>query len=667
LRARTLEERQDKIHDLTEAAYSLIAHYHDEATAGRLGEADAKQMALAAVRALRYGGNEYYWINDVKGVMLAQPADTKIEGQNRLDVKDARGKLYYREFVDVAQRSGGGFVEYYRNKPGSETPLPKISYVKLFEPWGWVIGTGLYIDDVEAAFLRSAISQGAVAAAIAVLLIALAFLMVRTMTGALASVTSAIRALAEGDTSVVIKTDGRRDEIGVMAKAVEHFKNQLIKLRDLEAAQEAQKLRTEADRKAALRHLANTFEGSVGKVIETVTSAATELQASSAQMAGTASETSAQATTVASASQQASANVETVASATEELSASITEIAKQVERSQSVANRAEQEAQHTTRQIRALSDNANKIGEIVHLINDIAAQTNLLALNATIEAARAGEAGKGFAVVANEVKHLATQTGKATEDIAAQIKAVQEGTTHAVHAVDTISKVINEMGEISASVASAVQQQSAATAEIARNVEQAAAGTAEVSSSVISVEQAARDTGDAAEQIRASSADLSRQAEYLRLEVGRFLTQIRADKAEMKLLEWDNALNTNVASVDHHHQAMFQEINRLYAQMMNGEGAQAGQAMITIAETLVVEHFKDEESVMSRNSYPGLEDHRRHHRTFLERFASVKGAVLAGRPDAVAQMFDYVATWLANHIRLEDGKLAAYLAHRKVA
>ncbi|OAN51410.1 hypothetical protein A6A04_15935 [Paramagnetospirillum marisnigri] len=270
-------------------------------------------------------------------------------------------------------------------------------------------------------------------------------------------------------------------------------------------------------------------------------------------------------------------------------------------------------------------------------------------------------------MVANEVKHLATQTGRATEEIAAQIRAVQEGTSNAVRAIDSISQVINQMGEISSSVASAVQEQSAATAEIARNVEQAAAGTAEVSSSVVAVEQAARDTGGAAEHIHTSASDLSRQAEYLRAEVGRFLSQVRAEKSEMKLLEWDNALNMGIAAIDRHHQEMFAEVNRLYSEMMSGGGQHAAQSMIDMVDNVLTAHFKEEEEVMNRHGYGEIDAHRRHHRDFLDTFAKLRGTIGDGKPDAVAKMFEYVSNWLKNHIRIEDGKLATYLRDRKAA
>ncbi len=481
------------------------------------------------------------------------------------------------------------------------------------------------------------------------------------------AMTSVMAELAGNNLSVEVPYADHGDEIGNMAKSVAHFKDQLVRVKQLEADQEAQKKQAEIDRLAAMRKMADNFEGSVGKVIETVTSAATELQASSGQMASTATETSAQATTVASAAQQASANVETVAAATEELASSIKEIAHQVERSQAVSARAGEEAQSTTAQIRALSDNANKIGEIVNLINDIAAQTNLLALNATIEAARAGEAGKGFAVVANEVKHLATQTGKATEEIAAQIKAVQEGTSNAVHAIDSISRVIGEMGEISTAVAAAVEQQSGATSEIARNVEQAAAGTGEVTSNIVSVEQAARETGAAAQQIKDSASDLSKQAEFLRHEVGQFLNQVRAEKKDLKLLHWSNDLNFGIPSIDRHHQQIFDEINGLYRQMMSGEGGKAAIALSSEVTRSMQTHFDEEEALMSKHGYGNAPSHRAQHKAFLDRVGSLRAGLEANRPEATGQFFDYVSTWLQEHIKKDDKALSEFLRQKRVA
>ncbi len=284
----------------------------------------------------------------------------------------------------------------------------------------------------------------------------------------------------------------------------------------------------EALRQAALRELADGFEAQVGGIAKAVTAAAVQLQSSAKQMAETAAETSVQATTVAGAAEQASANVQTVSAAAETLARSLGAVAGQVERSQKVASQADVEAQGTAGLIQRLADNVTGIGEIVALINAIAAQTNLLALNATIEAARAGAAGKGFAVVASEVKNLANQTAKATEDITGRIASVQEGTKAAVDAVTSIGRVISDMGEISDEVAAGIQEQSAVTGEIASNVEQAAAGTQEVSQSVAKVQMASGTTGEEARQISQAATALLHQAEMLNDQVGHFLAQVRA-------------------------------------------------------------------------------------------------------------------------------------------
>ncbi|HXP96283.1 MAG TPA: methyl-accepting chemotaxis protein, partial [Telmatospirillum sp.] len=357
-----------------------------------------------------------------------------------------------------------------------------------------------------------------------------AFLTARSITKPIDGVKDCMNALTAGEMTVAVPGIERGDEIGAMAKAVRVFKENLIRVKRLEADQEEQKQRFEQERKVALRQMADEFESQVCAVVQTVMSAAAQLQASAKVMAITASGTIAQATTVSAAADLASGNVQTVAAATEQLAASINEIATQVEHSRNVAERADGEAKQTTDLIERLSSNVASIGEIVALINGISSQTNLLALNATIEAARAGDAGKGFAVVAAEVKSLANQTGRATDEIALKIAAVQNGTADAVRAVETISRVINDMGGIAASVASAVQEQTAATREISRNVDQAATGTEDVSRNIGGVETAARETGQAATQISESSAELTKQADVLKQQVGHFLEQVRRDK-----------------------------------------------------------------------------------------------------------------------------------------
>jgi methyl-accepting chemotaxis protein len=339
--------------------------------------------------------------------------------------------------------------------------------------------------------------------------------------------TAAMGDLAEGNHAVEIPATDRGDEIGQMAKAVLVFKDNMIKAKEL-AAKEAEEQRRRELRTRKMDELTAAFDADVTLVLKTVSSAATEMQATASSMTATAEETSRQSTVVASASEEASTNVQTVASAAEELSASIAEITRQVAQSSQIAGKAVEDAERTDAEVRGLAEAAHKIGEVVQLITDIASQTNLLALNATIEAARAGEAGKGFAVVASEVKNLANETAKATEEITGQISGIQQATKDAVTAIQAIGKTIGQINEIASGIASAVEQQGAATQEIARNVQQAAAGTQEVSSNITGVSEAAGATGAAAEQVQTAAGELSQQSEILRSKVETFLSEIKA-------------------------------------------------------------------------------------------------------------------------------------------
>ena len=494
-----------------------------------------------------------------------------------------------------------------------------------------------------------------------------AFLTARSITKPIESIKTCMGVLTGGNLSVDVPGVDRGDELGDMAKSVQVFKDNLNRVKVLEAEQLAEKERAEADRKMALRKMAESLSAQVGAVVDTVSAAVNQLQASAHQMSDSATETSSQATSVASASEEASTNVQTVAAATEELSASINEITNQVAKSQEVVEKADQEAKHTTELIRRLSGDVTSIGEIVSLINDIASQTNLLALNATIEAARAGDAGKGFAVVASEVKNLANQTGRATDEIAAKINAVQAGTENAVVAINSISGVISEVSAIGGAVAASVQEQSSATSEIACNVDQAAAGTRDVSENIGKVEAAAGRTGQAALQISAASQELSEQAALLRQQMAKFIAQFDDNNQSKKIAEWDGSLVVGIPEIDQHHKATIEQLNDLFSNMMSGQGAQAAKSSINALASTLKQHLQEEDVLMQRLNYPGLADHRREHEAFGQRFHQLHQSLDTGSPKAAAEVLEFVADWVTHHILRFDKALAEYVKTHKAA
>jgi len=353
------------------------------------------------------------------------------------------------------------------------------------------------------------------------------FYLVHDVSSGINSITLPMQALGEGDLSAEVPHRGEKTEIGAMADVLQIFKEALIakKAADEAAAADAE---AKIERGRRVDNITREFETMIGEIVQTVSSASTQLEASASTLTSTADRSQRLATTVAGASEEASTNVQSVASATEEMASSVGEISRQVQESARMAGDAVGQARATTERVSELSKAASRIGDVVELINTIAGQTNLLALNATIEAARAGEAGRGFAVVASEVKALAEQTAKATGEIGTQIAGIQAATNDSVGAIKEISSTIERLSEISSAIAASVEEQGAATQEIARNVQQAAHGTQQVSSNIADVQRGATETGTASSQVLSAAQMLSNDSSRLRTEVTKFLTNVRA-------------------------------------------------------------------------------------------------------------------------------------------
>ncbi len=409
----------------------------------------------------------------------------------------------------------------------NEGDAQRVAAVRTMDGHGWTVVVDAEQSEIDApgervGFINLLVSLGIlVALSIAIMVI------LDRIIRPLRKSTEVMRTLADGDVSVEVPALDRSDEIGEMARAVNVFKDNAIRMLEMQKEKEEAERLAQEEKRRLMGDLSDDFEAQVKDVVEALSSATTEMQATAEQMSSMADTANRQATGVASASGQATANVQTVAAATEELSSSIAEIGRQVNQSAKISASAVAEAAATNETVQSLQEAASKIGEVVTLINDIAGQTNLLALNATIEAARAGDAGKGFAVVAQEVKNLANQTAKATEDIAGQVTAIQEQTAGAVGAIDRIRGIISEISDISTTIASAVEEQGVSTQEIARNVQQAARGTQDVNSNIEDVSSAVNEVGSAAGQVLRSTGDLSQQSTMLQTQVDKFLAQIR--------------------------------------------------------------------------------------------------------------------------------------------
>ncbi|MGE0285423.1 MAG: methyl-accepting chemotaxis protein [Bradyrhizobium sp.] len=522
-----LNARIEQTKAIVEMAKNMAAGFKKQVDAGEMTKEQARAEFGKRGNAMTYdNGNGYLFGTGYDGITVMAPNPKQI-GTNRMDVV-TNGRKLSQELMDGVKKNGEILLYYEYMKPGTEKPIRKIGYAVAAPGLDMYVGTGAYLDDLDAKMAPIARLLGLAVLGIAIIAGSIAWMIGRSISRPLGELGARMQGLAEGKLDGDIPGIGRGDEIGAMAATVQIFKDNTVRIRGLEQSEAENQKRAASERRAAMESLAGDFERSVSGIVRSVSAAATGMQTTAQSMTATASDASSRAATVSAASEGASNNVSTVAAAAEELSGSVAEISRQVSRSSEIATQAVQDAQRTNGIVQALSTGAEKIGEVVKLIHSIAAQTNLLALNATIEAARAGESGRGFAVVASEVKALANQTAKATEEIAAQVAAMQSSTSDAVASIGGIGETIARMSEITTSIATAIDQQGDATREIARNIQQVAAGSNEINANIGSVTSAAAATGTAASDVLTNAKELDNQSGMLRNAVDQFLAKVRA-------------------------------------------------------------------------------------------------------------------------------------------
>jgi methyl-accepting chemotaxis protein len=522
------EDRKVHVRQMVETGVSILAHYHSLAEKGQLTDAEARDRAKDVIRDIRYGKGDFLFAYRSDGITEVVGTAPQLEGKQRMDVTDSNGVPYVKLLIGLA-KAGGGFVAYsFPRSANDQGDQRKISTAMYYAPWDMVVGSGVYIGDIDEAFRSQLTRVGVILALSIVAIVAFSIFLVGTITRPLSRVTGLIERLAQGDREISVPYTEKQDEVGKLARALDVFRRQAITLEQQTGEQRQAEVRNAESMAAERRSIAGDFEARVMDLITGSFASSSDMHGTAKSMSDVANQALSQAGSAAAAAAAATSNVESVAAASEELCASISEISRQVTESARISADAAKETQCINAMMADLAAAAGRIGEVVKLVNDIASQTNLLALNATIEAARAGEAGRGFAVVAGEVKSLATQTAGATGEITTQIGAVQAETERAVQAIRNIGVVIEQVSQISSGIAAAVEQQGAATKEISRSVSQAASGTNQVSTNVSGLTQAAAATETVAKKVLTAAADQADYAERLRSEINGFLTKMRA-------------------------------------------------------------------------------------------------------------------------------------------
>jgi methyl-accepting chemotaxis protein len=670
-----IREKTDKTRNLVEVAYKIVEHAYGMTD---LPEADRKQYALKTIKAMRYNTDDYLWINDSQPVMIMHPIKPALDGKDLSEMKDPHGKRLFVEFASVCREKGEGVVGYYWPKPGQEEPVEKLSYVKVFKPWDWIIGTGIYIndvnqsvrireDEVKAAMAQERSSMMLIMAGLLLLTVFFVTFVGRRISLGIVRTSDMIKEIAEGEGDLTRRLAiTSKDEIGQMARWFDTF---ISKLHDI------------------IRNISEYFE--------TVSASANQLLIISKQMddgvrtmgdksaavARAANEMSQNMNTVAAATEQASTNVRIVASTVGTMSQTVSNIGKNSDKARSVTDRAVVEARKTSSKIDSLGKAATEISKVTQVITDISDQTNLLALNATIEAARAGDAGKGFAVVANEIKELARQTAQATQNIKKEIEGVQDQISETVVDISRIADVIGEVDQIVSTITVAVEEQTSAMTEIVENLQQATVGieevnsnvaqsssfSSEIASEVSEVSKIAEDIAQSSIKVNSNAGDLTRLAADLKGMIGEFKVDhstvgtaaISVDASD--LITWDSSIQFEVDVIDQQHHRLVDLINKLHHAMRSRAGKTVLGSILGELAEYTVEHFQMEERMMAQAGYDKLDEHRRIHEKLVKEVVDFQKKFTDGSATVSMDLMNFLSDWLINHIKGVDRKYVPFL------
>jgi methyl-accepting chemotaxis protein len=601
MKDKIFDEKTATTNNLIDIVYALIAEYDHRIQKGEFNLEEGQKRAMTRIQHLRYGQDDYFWINDLKGRMIMHPTNPDLNGKEMLERQDPSGKYFFKEFIQVCKKDGEGMVAYLWPKPGETKPVPKVSYVKLFKPWGWIIGTGLYIDRLEEEIADLYYTLASMAVGFVFFSLVFSILLRSSIRRRVDSAVVLAENISKGDFSQTV-VRGQNDEVGQLITALGRLTGSL---------------------RVSLMEVSN----SAG----TLSAASSGLLGVSKRLAQGAKLTSEKSNSVAAAAEQASANslsvaasmgetttnLTSVASATEQMSATIVEIASNTEKARTISEQASNEAQSIAAMMQQLGKAAQEIGKVTETITNISSQTNLLALNATIEAARAGTAGKGFAVVANEIKDLAQQTAAATEDIKSKISEVQNSTGGAIADIEKITIVIKEVGTIVTSIATAIDEQARVTKALADNIAQATCGVKEANELV--AQSAAMSKSIAQDIARFSLEGRSMNQDSLRLADSANLLGNLTEKLSLTVSRFDiGSLIKNLEAIKKDHFTWRDKVENLIE----------GQENLTLAEVIDYHQCPLSKWYVSREAQlakqlPTFEKLGSHHQRFHEQLGEI--------------------------------------------